>query len=132
MGSDGAVYIQLFRKTLLISVFLDLAFLPLSMVITPDFFLFAGGLICGWAAALVKLFFTFRGIYIITDENGELKKKIKYSVLNSVSYVLIAGVLVLSALYERAVLFGTAAGIFNVYFAILIYSIYKAVWNGHR
>jgi hypothetical protein len=132
MGSDGVVYIQLFRKTLLISVFLDIAALPLSLVITPYFFMFAGGIICGWAAALLKLFFTFRGIYHITDENAELKKKITNSVLNAASYVLLGGILVVSALYKDAMLFGTAAGIFNVYFAVLIYSIYKAVWNGHR
>ena len=132
MDSEGAVYMQLFRKTLLVSVFLDLAALTLSFVITPDFFVFTAGLICGWAAALLKLFLTFRGVYHMTAENAELKKKITNGVLNAAAYLLIAGILVFSALCKDAMLFGTVAGIFNVYFAVLIYSIYKAVWNGHR
>ena len=117
---------DIFRKTALTAFLLEVLALFLSMLFTRDILKVFAGLLSGYAAGLVKLYFTFGAVCASSGRNAGRKFKITPVAGNVSGYALLAAVLVFNAGLGKTALVSSMAGIFNVYLGILAYMSYTA------
>lgn len=128
MHKNDKTHSVLFRKISKYTVFLNLVVIGVSFFVVEAFLPLATGVVMGSLAAHIKLYLTFHGMHhAMTAEDTKVKAKLLTGVASILSYILLAAVLIITALLGEYWLAGSIAGVFTVYLAVLIYMISIAV-----